>query len=62
MNDFVEKLRLKELAEEDVYFARRDAELIEALRRKDLGASMRCADSGSDERAEASRTSSVPPL
>jgi hypothetical protein len=27
-------MRLKEMAEEDIYFARRDRELIQALRRK----------------------------
>ena len=32
--DFVEKLRLKEMADEDIYFARRDLELIEALRKE----------------------------
>ena len=34
MSGFVEKMRLKEMAEEDIYFAQRDRELIEALRRK----------------------------
>jgi hypothetical protein len=34
MTDFSEKLNLKERAEEDIYFARRDRELLEALRRK----------------------------
>ena len=33
MANFVETMRLKEMAEEDIYFARRDRELIEALRR-----------------------------
>lgn len=32
MTDFVDKLKLKEQAEEDTWFARRDRELIEALR------------------------------
>ena len=31
MPDFGDKLRLKEMAEEDIYFARRDQELIKAL-------------------------------
>jgi hypothetical protein len=31
MSKFVETLRLKELAEEDIYFARRDQERIQAL-------------------------------
>jgi hypothetical protein len=34
MSGFTEKLRLKERADEDIYFARRDRELVEALRRK----------------------------
>jgi hypothetical protein len=34
MSGFSDKLRLREQAEEDIYFARRDRELIEALRRK----------------------------
>lgn len=32
MADFVETMRLKGMAEEDVYFAKRDRELIAALR------------------------------
>jgi transcription initiation factor IIE alpha subunit len=31
MSKFVETLRLRELAEEDIYFAKRDLELIQAL-------------------------------
>jgi len=34
LSDFSEKLRLKEKAEEDLYFARRDRELIAALHRR----------------------------
>ncbi|MEA3275667.1 MAG: putative molybdenum carrier protein [Pseudomonadota bacterium] len=34
MSDFSDKLKLKEQAEEDIYFARRDRELIEALHRR----------------------------
>ena len=34
MPNFVEMLRLKEMAEEDIYFARRDRELIAELRKK----------------------------
>ena len=34
MPNFVETMRLKGLAEEDIYFARRDRELIAALRKK----------------------------
>ena len=36
MSRFVETLRLKELAEEDIYFAKRDQELIQALHNKRL--------------------------
>lgn len=36
MTNLPEKLRLKEMAEEDVYFARRDRELIKALHRRKL--------------------------
>ena len=36
MSKFVETLRLKELAEEDIYFAKRDQELIQALHEKRL--------------------------
>jgi hypothetical protein len=36
MDSFVEKWRLKEMAEEDIYFARRDLELIEALHQRQL--------------------------
>jgi hypothetical protein len=34
MTTWTEKLRLKGMAEEDMYFARRDRELIEAMRRR----------------------------
>jgi hypothetical protein len=33
MSDFIDRLALKERAEEDIYFAKRDRELITALRR-----------------------------
>jgi hypothetical protein len=46
MSKFVEKLRLKELAEEDLFFAKQDVELIEALRRKKLA---KLADCGGDK-------------
>ena len=36
MSRFVETLRLKELAEEDIYFARCDQELIQALHERNL--------------------------
>jgi uncharacterized protein HemX len=36
MTDFTDKLRLKEMAEEDIYFAKRDQELIRALHERKL--------------------------
>ena len=36
MSTFIKNLKLKEQAEEDIYFAKRDRELIEALHRKEL--------------------------
>jgi hypothetical protein len=36
MSNFPEKLRLKALAEEDIYFAKRDRELIKALHERKL--------------------------
>jgi hypothetical protein len=36
MSDFVDKLRLKEAAEEDLYFAEQDLKLIRALHEKKL--------------------------
>ncbi len=42
MSNFVEKLRLKGMAEEDIYFAKRDIELIEALRKKKLAKLAKC--------------------
>lgn len=42
MSDFVDKLNLKEMAEEDIYFAKRDRELIEALHKKKLQKVVKC--------------------
>jgi len=42
MTEFSDKLRLKGLAEEDIYFAKRDRELIQALREKRLADSDHC--------------------
>ena len=36
MTDFPDKLRLKEMAEEDIYFARRDRDLIRAMHERKL--------------------------
>ncbi len=49
MSKFVEKLKLKATAEEDLYFAKRDRELIEALHKKKLKKVVDCADK--DEKA-----------
>jgi len=43
MSKFVETLRLKELAEEDIYFARRDQELIQALHNQRLAEAVAAA-------------------
>jgi hypothetical protein len=42
MAEIQEKIALKGQAEEDIYFAQRDRELIEALRRKDLAEQLEC--------------------
>ena len=42
MSNFVDKLTLKEMAEEDIYFAKRDRELIEALHKKKLQKFVQC--------------------
>ena len=55
MADFVDKLRLKEAAEEDLYFAKRDRELLKALHEKRLAQEVECAeeaDRGSPARFE----------
>jgi len=44
MSNFVNKMILKGKAEEDIYFAKRDRELIEALRKKRLGKVVECED------------------
>jgi hypothetical protein len=46
MTDFVEKLHLKEAAEEDLYFARRDRELLKALHEKRLAQEVECPEDG----------------
>lgn len=51
MNDFVNKLRLKGMAEEDIWFARRDRELIEALRQKRLAQQVGCRSEADKLRA-----------
>lgn len=44
MTNIVEKLRLHEMAEEDVWFARHDLELLDALHRKQLRQLADCGD------------------
>ncbi len=44
MSDFVDKLRLKEAADEDLYFAKQDVELIEALRKRKLSKLAKCGE------------------
>jgi len=51
MGDFVDKLRSKEAAEEDLYFAKRDVELIKALHKKKLAKFAKCG-SGEKKRAK----------
>lgn len=51
MSDFVDNLRLKEAADEDIYFAKRDVELIEALHKKKLSKVAKC-DGGEQELAK----------
>ena len=53
MRDIAEKLKLKGLAEEDIYFARRDRELIEALRRKKLEEHAKCTNKKGVDKAAA---------
>ncbi|HHH39064.1 MAG TPA: hypothetical protein ENK50_05760 [Sedimenticola sp.] len=48
---FADKLRLKGLAEEDIYFARKDRELIEALHRRRLAEHAGCDSPGQEKRA-----------
>ena len=53
MNEFANKMKLKEMAEEDIYFAKRDRELIEALRQKRLKEHVRCPSEDNRDRAKA---------
>ena len=55
MADFTDKMRLKEQAEEDIYFAKRDRERVKALREKRLAeqkkknSAQKPVDSGKDK-------------
>lgn len=42
MGDFLDKLRLKGMADEDLYFAKKDKELIRALHKKKLAKLAQC--------------------
>jgi hypothetical protein len=53
MGDFVDRLRLKEAAEEDLYFAKQDKKLIEALREKKPAAAADSAEERDDGCAQA---------
>jgi len=52
MADFSTKMALKEMAEEDIYFAERDRELIEALHRQRLQDVVKCVKEKSAGRFE----------
>ena len=53
MNEFANKMKLKEMAEEDIYFAKRDLELIEALRQRRLKEHVQCPSEDSKDQAKA---------
>ena len=53
MNSFPDKLRLKEMAEEDIYFAKRDRELIEALHERRLAEHLKIEKKKKIKKAEA---------
>ena len=53
MPDFIEKLGLKGMADEDIYFAKRDRELIEALRQRRLKEHVQCPSEDSKDQAKA---------
>ena len=52
MSDFIDTLKVKGKAEEDIYFAKRDRELIEALRNKRLRKVVKCEDDAEKEIAK----------
>ncbi|MEA3277568.1 MAG: hypothetical protein U9Q81_20250 [Pseudomonadota bacterium] len=52
MGDFAEKLRLKGLAEEDVYFAKKDVQLIRALHKRKLAKLAKCSGGQHKKKAE----------
>ena len=56
--DFSDKLRLKEMAEEDIYFARRDRELIEAIHARNRAGRM--SEENGAERGPSMATGEAP--
>lgn len=52
MGDFADKLRSKEAVEEDIYFAKQDVELIEALHKKKLAKLAKCGDGQKNQAKE----------
>jgi len=53
VTDFPKKLRLKEMAEEDIYFAKRDRELIKALHARKLAKHLKLGAKKQKKRARA---------
>ena len=52
MTDFPNKLRLKEMAEEDIYFAKRDRELIRAMHERKLAKHLKIEKDKKKQKAE----------
>jgi hypothetical protein len=52
MSNFPEKLRLKALAEEDIYFAKRDRELIKALHERKLAKHLKLEEKKKKKKAK----------
>ena len=52
MTDFPDKLRLKEMAEEDIYFAKRDQELIRAMHERKLAKHLKIEKNRKQKKAE----------
>ena len=52
MSDFIGKLKVKGKTEEDIYFAKRDRELIEALHKKRLHKVVKCEDDAEKKTAK----------
>jgi len=52
MSGFTEKIRMRGKAEEDIYFAKLNQKLIEALHKKMAGKAIKESDQGNKERSE----------